>query len=205
MTEPVASPGANAASEAGGGGEIIARASTEYRLKRYAMVALLVAGGLWFAYDGYVAWPAHNERVADVQRRLDEAEQAKDEAAASALRVELTNMSKPHSDDDIRLQRILAWTLPPVGLAMLVWTFYHSRGRYRLAGETLEVPGHPPVSMSQIKRLDNRLWDRKRIAYVEYDLGNGTAGRLRLDDWIYQQEPTGQIYERIQSAVKERA
>jgi hypothetical protein len=206
MTEPAASADASPAKrDDADGGEIIARAAREFRLKRYAMVVLLVGAGLYFAYDGYQGYPSHNRRVADVQRRLDEAEQAKDEAAASTLRVELSKMREPHSDSDIRLQRQLGWALPPLGLALLARSLYQSRGRYRLAGQTLEVPGHPPVAMSQITRLDDSQWDRKRVAKVEYDLGNGRTGRLKLDDWIYQQEPTVQIFERIRDAMKGRA
>ena len=40
---------------------------------------------------------------------------------------------------------------------------------------------------------------------VEYDLGNGTKGRANLDDWIYQQEPTVQIFERVRGALKQRS
>jgi hypothetical protein len=197
MTAPVSPPEYS--------GDIVARASAEYRWKRYIMVALLVGGGLWFAYDGYHAWPKHNERVADVQARLDEAQRTKDEATASQLRVELSKMHKPYNSKELMFQKALAWTLPPAGLALLAWTIYNSRGRYRLAGDTLEVPGHPPVTLNQIVRLDTRTWDRKGIANADYELRNGTKGRLRLDDFVYERAPTDRIYEAIEQNVKAAA
>jgi hypothetical protein len=182
-------------------GEVIARPSTEYRVKRYLMVALVVGFGFYFLYDGYIGWPAHNARVADVNRRLVEAEQAGDDANASQLRVELSKMKKPYTGKDLLLQKFLGYTLPPLGLALLAWTFHNSRGRYVLRNDTLEVPGHPPVPLSRVRRIDRQKWDRKGIAYLDYELEGGTKGTVRLDDFIYERVPTDEIFKRVENAV----
>src|SRR5688572_3402410 len=70
--------------------EIVARFGWEYRLKRYAIVAMLVGMGAWFAYDGFIKWP-----------RLNAEARAKNE-------------KEPHPGFDVPLQRILGTTLPPL-------------------------------------------------------------------------------------------
>ena len=60
--------------------------------------------------------------------------------------------------------------LPVAGVAFLCWALYNSRGAYRLTGETLRVPGHPPIPLDRIEELDKDKWDKKGIAYVNYRL-----------------------------------
>jgi hypothetical protein len=179
------------------GGDIVARAGQYYRNTRYIMCALLIGAGLWFAYDGWIGWPEHNRKVGEVKRRIEDAERSKDDAAAVAARTELGKLSKEKSNSDILLQKILACALPPVGIVLLVWALYNSRGAYRLSGRTLQVPGHPPITIDQITRIDKRLWDRKGIAYLDYEAGQ-MKGRIKLDDFVYDRPPTDMIYERIE-------
>ena len=179
-------------------GEIVARAGQYYRNTRYIMCAILVGAGLWFAYDGWVGWPKHNRKVAEVKRRIDEADRAGDTPGAAAARAELGKMSKEKSSSDILLQKILGVSLPPLGIGLLAWALYASRGAYRLTGRTLHVPGHPPVTFDQITRIDKRLWDRKGIAYLDYE---GSSNRIKLDDFVYDRKPTDQIFERIEKEL----
>ena len=104
----------------------------------------------------------------------------------------------PHTDTDIRLQKVLACALPPLALALLSWTFYRSRGAYRLSGAVLSVPGHPDVPLDAIRAIDKSKWDRKGIAYVDYDVAQ-EPGQLVLDDFIYDRPPTDRIVERIEA------
>ena len=52
-----------------------------------------------------------------------------------------------------------------------------------------------------ITAIDKRQWDRKGIAYVDYEV-NGTHGRLKLDDFVYEREPTDRIYDAIVQFVQ---
>jgi hypothetical protein len=105
-----------------------------------------------------------------------------------------------HTDWDILLNKLLGIGLPPVALLILLWAHYNSRGVYRLAGHTLSVPGHPAVDLGQITRIDDHLWDKKGIAYLYYR-GNGGERKIRLDDFIYDREPTDEIYRRVEAHV----
>ena len=98
--------------------------------------------------------------------------------------------SRPHSESDILLQKRLAIGLPIVAIGFLIWALYNSRGAYRLVGNTLRVPGHPPLQLAEIEEIDRHKWDRKGIAYLKYATASGRKGRLRLDDFIYEREPT---------------
>jgi len=180
------------------GGDIVARAGQYYRNTRYIMAALLIGMAGWFAYDGWVKWPEGNRKIADLQAQLNAAQEAKDDEKAGALSQELKKYTH-HNDAAILLQKILACGLPPLGIALLVWTLRNSRGEYRLSGDTLSVPGHPPVKLDQIQSVDRALWDRKGIAYVEYEVPPHPRGRLRLDDFVYEREPTDRIFERIET------
>jgi hypothetical protein len=161
--------------------DLVARAGRYYRNARYVLVAAMVVVGLWFAYDGWVTYPADN-RVYDSR--------TPEQRAGGKAR---------HPELDITIQRRLAIALIAATFPMLAWVHYRSRGEYRLSGMTLHVPGHPPVPFEAIVAMDKAKWQRKGIVYVEYQLeGSGRPRRLTLDDFIYSRGPTDEIVARIE-------
>lgn len=183
------------------GPPIVAKAAAYYRGTRYTMVVLLLAAAGWFAYDGWKGWPAENERHRQNNAALDAAKKAGDEAKMTALNKDPYTTMKEHSDSDIQLQRRLAMALPLAAAGFLIWALYNSRGAYKLTGDTLEIPGHPPVKLDEIQEIDKEKWDRKGIAYLTYRTAAGESGQIRLDDFIYEREPTDQIFERVEAYV----
>jgi hypothetical protein len=155
--------------------DVIARPSTGFRIKHSLISLMLIGMGLWFAYDGFVNWPNQNRQAP-------------------------AGTKAPHTDLDIMIQKILAGVLPPVGLFMLISTFYRSRGQYQLSGTTLRVPGHPPVPLDNMRRIDKRLWDRKGIAYIDYEIPDTQqTATLKLDDFVYERAGTDEIFKRIET------
>jgi hypothetical protein len=162
-------------------GEIVADPARDYRWKRYILVLVLLGYGLMSLYDGFVRYPREN--AADRANGID------------ALHVR-------HPGFDIQLNQGLGILLPPLSLLFLAWILYNSRGCYRLEDDTLRVPGHLPIPLSAVRKIDRAKWDRKGIAYVEYQIpGTGKSGRFKLDDFIYRREPTDRIFEAIENAV----
>jgi hypothetical protein len=172
------------------GEEIVARAGRYYRNTRYVMTVVLLGMAGWFAYDGFITYPRDNEQhrryVADPVNNKD---------------------APVHTETDIRMQKVLAGILPAVAAGLLGWTLYRSRGAYRLKDDVLSVPGHPDVPLEAITRIDKSKWDRKGIAYLDYELpggagaGAGTTGTLKLDDFIYERPPTDRIMEAIEAKL----
>lgn len=164
---------------------ITARGGTYYRVTRYLFSTLLLVMGGWFAYDGFITYPRHNEL--HMLHVKDPANYPQDYPT--------------HNAASIRLQKILGFTLPVAGVGLLAWTLYNSRGAYRLAGDTLSVPGHPDVPLSAITQIDKSKWDRKGIAHLSYALPDGRTGRLTLDDFVYDRPPTDRILETIETRL----
>jgi hypothetical protein len=191
MPQPAPQPAPDAT------GPIVAHASTEYRVKRGIIVLMLVGMGVWFAYDGWYNWPRENQRIAQLKSDIAGARKANDEPTVRKLTVEINSLTA-HTDLSLHLQKVLAVGLPPLGLFVLFWSLYHSRGQYRLEQNTLHVPGHPPIPLDTIRSIDRTDWDRKGIAYLNYELINGKGGSARLDDFIYQRQPTDEIFARIE-------
>ncbi len=184
-----------------GDGEIVARPGRYYRNARYLMTLICVVLGAWFLYDGLVAWPRENDLHAQKSAQLETARAVGDKDTESKLQEELKSI-KLHGGFDIPLQRILGATLPLAGLGLLCWALYNSRGTYRFADNTLYAPGHPPVPVDAIRQIDKQKWERKGIAYIDYELaGAGGRGRIKLDDFVYEQAPTQAILARIESLV----
>jgi hypothetical protein len=179
---------------------IVARASNEYRLKRLVIIVMLIAGGLWFGYDGFVGWPGENQRIADLIKQQEAARKANDDSKVIQIGTQIKDIHGgiPHTDTDIRMQKVLAFSLPPLGLFVLAWSLYYSRGIYRLQDNVLTVPGHPPIPLDAIRSIDRTDWDRKGIALINYELPNGIARSARLDDFIYQRKPTDDIFKQIE-------
>ena len=66
------------------------------------------------------------------------------------------------------------------------------------------MPGHPPIDLDDIVGSTSELWDRKGIAYLDYEPPSGEQGEIKLDDFVYDRPPTDQIYERIAGKFAER-
>ena len=107
---------AAAAGEIVATGPIVAKAGRYYRVARYLMTLLLIAYGAWSIYDGFYSWP--NWPITHPRER-------------------------PKTDTDIALNKILGVVLPPVGISVLVWALYSSRGQYRLENGVANVRLRP--------------------------------------------------------------
>lgn len=169
-------------------GEIVAYAGRYYRTARYTMAVICFACAGWFAYDGWVKYPEHNRQYDAMIARGEKPEEA------------------PHQEKDINLQKLLASLLPMLGVGIIAWLLYNSRGSYRLAGDVLYAPGHPPVPLSAIREIDKTKFEKKGIAYLEYELDpiGGAApetGTIVIDDFVYQQEPMDNILKTIEAKI----
>jgi hypothetical protein len=140
------------------------------------------------------AW--ENTAILALTSKLEAANKAGDKEAAIEIRKNKLVLQPLHSDTDILWQKRLAYGLPVLSACMLAWFLYNSRGEYRLSGNVLSVPGHPPVALEDILEVDKHLWDRKGIAYIICKTNAGKI-RLRLDDFVYDRDPTDVIYARI--------
>jgi hypothetical protein len=174
-------------------GDLVAKPDLRFRAKWLLMGFVLLGWGGWSLYDGYVRYPRLNA-----------------EAIAEADRQGKPRPEKlPHPGYDIPLNKLIGWSLQPLGLAVVAWTFYRTRGEYRLsddgggAGTTLHAPGHPPVPLDSIRKIDKSKWERKGVAYLEYERPDspGVTSRLALDNFIYEREPTDEIFRRIRAAL----
>jgi hypothetical protein len=145
------------------------------------MTAILLGYGGWFLHDGFVVYPREN---------------------AAALAKGADPDKVPHNHWSTMINQACGIVMPPLGLAMLAWTLYRSRGEFRLAGGVLSAPGHPAIPLERIVQVDKSRWDRKGIAVVEYGLTDSPKlGKLILDDFIYERDPIDAIYKRIEESL----
>lgn len=184
------------------GDAVVARAGRYYRNARYIMAVLFLAFGAWCIRDGFITWPKENA-VAYYKAKNTQPPAKVLSAAEIVQLAEKENIKLPHAGWDIPFNRVLGVALPILAVLLVLWTLYNSRGEYRLEGDTLRVPGHPPVPLDCVRRIDKRLWDRKGIAYIEYELPDGKTGRLKLDDFVYRRDPTDEILRQVESRVLE--
>jgi hypothetical protein len=180
---------------------IVATAGQYYRNMRYLMCVGLIAVGIWFGYDGFVGYPQKNRQIAELKQLHEQAARNGEQVKAAQLLEQLKQLGDEKTDWDMMLQKVLCVALPALGIGILVWALYRSRGEYRLEGNLLYVPGKPPVPFENITEIDRHLWDRKGIAKIHYDLGDGRKGKLTLDDFVYERPPTDAIFERIERFV----
>jgi hypothetical protein len=163
------------------GGQIVATAARDFRWKRFALVAILLIYSGLSIRDGFWKYPQEN---------------------AAAL--ERGYQILPHPGFDIQLNQALGIILPPLSLLFLGWTLFASRGSYRFDGNEIHVPGHPPIPLDALREINRKKWERKGIAYIGYQLPGATKpATFKLDDFVYEREPTDQIFATIESALGE--
>ena len=182
---------------------IVARAGRYYRNARYLMFAIIVIMGAWFMYDGFVAYPASNRHYDELAKQLGEMEKdsKRDEATYLSVTLQLKSMSR-HDEFSIFLQKLLGFTLPPVGIGLLVYWLRKSRGEVRLESGVLHVPDMPAIPLSAIDEIDKELWDRKGVLTVYYTLEDDSTGKFILDDFVYQAHPIRAIARAIEAELQ---
>lgn len=159
-------------------GPIVARGGRYYRNTRFLITAMfLLFGGLCIK-DGFYTYPKLN-----AQARAE-------------------GVKEPYPGWDVPLNRGLGILLPPLAVLLCLRALYNSRGEYRLEDDTLHAPGHLPIPLDAIRKIDKRLWERKGIAYIEYETPAGKRSRFKLDDFVYDAKPIRAIFERIEQHVK---
>lgn len=180
---------------------IVARYGRYYRNTRYLIAVLCIGWGLYSIYDGFVRYPRDN--AAAIQKEIDRVETASGRQVTPEERAEIaTKTTLPHPGWDVPFNQWAGILLPPVGLALLAWMLYNSRGEYRLQDNVLHVPGHPPIPLDNIRKIDKRLWERKGIVYIEYEEpASGKRRQFKLDDFVYEREPTDAIFDRVEKHV----
>jgi hypothetical protein len=158
---------------------IVAKASRDYRWRRYILVIVIFGYGLYSLYDGFVRYPRAN-------------------AAATKQGLEIL----PYPGYDVPFNQAFGVALPPLSVIFLGWIVYTSRGKYEFDGINVSTPGSGSISVKSIRRVDRSKWDRKGIAYLHYQVpGSSKLGVITLDDFIYERIPTDEIYRQISLAV----
>lgn len=170
-----------------------ARISKEWR-RRMILLALMINGsGLWFLYDGYVAWPAEAERhkqLAVLVSKLIETGQAldaKDPAVARAWATYAAEHSLPaklpkeRTAGDLGGQRGIGGVMMAAGLLFVGWVVLQHRKSVRVNGDVITGASGETVHLDSIVDMDRRKWANKGIAYAIYEQ-DGRQRRLCLDD-----------------------
>jgi hypothetical protein len=200
--EPAESPSSDKSSDSQNA-PIVARAGSYYRNARYIMFGIIVAMGLWFLYDGLITYPRSNALYDDLTKKIEVlSREQKQETPEYQSLVFKRKETKFHDEFSIRLQCLLGALLPPIGIGLLVFWLRRSRGEIRLENGVLSAPGFPPIPLSKVDELDRQFWEKKGIVYAYYDLGNANAGKIRLDDFIYQAQPIRDIVKEIERELK---
>jgi hypothetical protein len=149
------------------------------------MSAMLLGFALWSVYDGAVAYPAHNEKVAKFQELKDGGRISMWPAYASERGWSDEDPGEGFDEMDIRTQWVQASVTGALALAALfmIWRTYRSR----LAAEpdALVGPSGQRVHYNEITEIDKERWDSKGIAIVHYE-SDGKKGTVKIDDWVFK-------------------
>lgn len=173
--------------------QVHARISSEWRRRMIFMGAMIWGSALWFASDGYIFWPAEEERYQQLVRLtsgiVGENEKPKDKnpkvkAAWEKYAVEhdlKKKVPKHRSAGDLAGQRIIFGVAGSIGLIFTIWVILQHRRSVRADGEIITGPSGEQVTFDSIVETDRRKWQNKGIAYAIYEV-NGKRRRLCLDD-----------------------
>ena len=161
----------------------------EYKLRLIIIGAMCLVWAGWCVRDAVWVYPdqtkAYNRFMELSRSGVDNWEQTwNEEATANHWATTPTK----RATKDIPTQWVMFWITLPVGFYFAIATI-RSMGQYvEMEDETLSTHAVKNVRFDQIKELDKRLWEKKGIAFVVYEGGDGKTGRIKLDDWIYERQ-----------------
>jgi len=185
---------------------------TGYRARLLIVSLAFIGIGLWFLYDGAIAWP-QKQRMQQTYKRLQEehprtwreqwrevAWQNKEAGWPQQPTPEITQSTI--SDFDITLQWIIACIMLPVGVAAGV-IYLRLGGRWiKTDAQGVQTSWGQHAKWDDILWVDKSRWRKKGIAVVRYKDGQSHE-RITLDDWKYYREPTAQMLNEIEMHLPE--
>lgn len=157
------------------------------------MGAMIWGSAGWFAYDGFVAWPAEEERyqtlvglTADFIEEGDKVTEKNPEVKQAWQRHAAENDLKPkvpkhRSDGDLAGQRYIAGFFGLISSFFTAWVLLQHRKSVRADGEVITGADSQTVNFNEIVDMDRSKWESKGIAYAIYDR-DGKRRKLCLDD-----------------------
>lgn len=170
-----------------------ARISNEWRRRMILMALMINGSGLWFLYDGCLAWPSEAKRYEKLVeitvghvpegKKLDD----KDPAIIRAWEQYASQNDLPakvpknRTEGDISAQRIIGGILLFAGVAFVGWVLLQHRKSVRADGDIITGADGEQVHLDSVVDMDRRKWRNKGIAYAIYEK-DGKRLRLCLDD-----------------------
>ncbi len=153
---------------------------------RPLLIAVLLFGwGVYSLYDGFVAYPAHNEQIA----KFKEFEQAGNlKEWPDYARERGWSEEKPaaaYSSTDIITQYIMAGICIPLGLIVLGYVGLHVPNKPYADDNAFGGWGGRDIPYDAVTEINKSRWDNKNIAVVKYDK-NGSTGGVTIDAWKYR-------------------
>ncbi len=173
--------------------QVHAPISKEWRRRMIFMGAMIWGSGLWFAYDGYINWPAEEKRyqilvelTADFIEEGDKITEKNPEVKQAWQRYAAENDLKPkvpkhRSDGDLAGQRYIAGFFGLIGVIFTTWVLLQHRKSVRAQGEVITGAEGDTVKFDEIVEMDRSKWEAKGIAYAIYER-DGKRRKLCLDD-----------------------
>ena len=170
-----------------------ARISKEWRRRMTLMALMLNGSGLWFCYDGFVAWPAEAARYQQLQTvtagtvpegtKLDAENPAVVRAWSEYAATNDLNPKVPknRTPGDLTGQRVTGGIMLGFGLLFVAWVALQHRKSVRADGDIITGPNGETMHLDTVVDMDRRKWAKKGIAYAIYEK-DGKRRRLCLDD-----------------------
>ncbi|MGN6369540.1 MAG: hypothetical protein ACTHN5_14880 [Phycisphaerae bacterium] len=208
MSEPTPPTASTATTNA----PIIARASSTVRNKNLLIVLMCLAMACWFAYDGFIGWPAKNDQLVagpiatrihddplyiQYQPQIDAWNAAGGWNNADAkARTLMSNIAHSlntegwKTETDIKNQKYIVVALILATLGAIGW-FLHCQKRRAIAhGDTVSPAPGISIPWNKITVVDNTRWKSMGIVTITYDLADGRGPqKAKFDDYETDREP----------------
>ena len=186
---------------------VVARASRGYAVRILIMVGLCAAFAIYFAYDGWVGYPANDDVL--IKYMWDHPSSLNDDAAARqtlkawpgynqatpeqiaamALLVEKSRAEGWKGPWDIRVQQLIVVALALATLATAYFFYRYTRKRAIADDAGLSPAIGSVIPWENITKIDNTQWDKKGIVTVTYKDAAGAAQTAVLDDYDLENLP----------------
>ncbi len=146
------------------------------------MTVMMVVGAAWFSYDGWMSYPAENERWQAYEDVKD------DPGAWEPLAQEKgwpTAIPKTrHTEESIMTQQGIGLVCGVIGLGLLIWIGIGMKNKVAADEQGIRACGQT-IPYASVKNIDKSRWDSKGIAVVHYE-HEGKPGKVTIDDYKYQ-------------------